>query len=81
MVCDSTNAMVEGHSGSEKDVRRSLSALIRDLRGRVAVTCFASNVARMESVALAARDAGPQRGAGRAGRCATWTPRHANAAI
>ena len=58
MVCDSTNAMVEGHSGSELDVRRSLSALIRDLRGRVAVTCFASNVARMESVALAARDAG-----------------------
>jgi ribonuclease J len=58
IVCDSTNAMVEGHSGSELDVRRSLTALIRDLRGRVAVTCFASNVARMESVALAARDAG-----------------------
>ncbi len=58
IVCDSTNAMVEGHSGSELDVRRSLSALIRDLSGRVAVTCFASNVARMESVALAARDAG-----------------------
>ena len=58
MVCDSTNAMVEGHSGSEQDVRRSLSTLIRDLTGRVAVTCFASNVARMESIALAARDAG-----------------------
>ncbi len=58
MVCDSTNAMVEGHSGSEGDVRRALSALIRDLRGRVAVTCFASNVARVESVALAAQDAG-----------------------
>ena len=58
MVCDSTNAMVEGHSGSEADVRRALSALIRDLDGRVAVTCFASNVARVESVALAARDAG-----------------------
>ena len=58
MVCDSTNAMVEGHSGSEGDVRRSLAALIRDLRGRVAVTCFASNVARVESVAVAARAAG-----------------------
>jgi ribonuclease J len=57
MVCDSTNAMVEGHSGSEAEVRQSLSALIRSLRGRVAVTCFASNVARLESVALAARDA------------------------
>jgi ribonuclease J len=58
MVCDSTNAMVEGHSGSEGDVRRSMSALVRSLRGRVAVTCFASNVARVETVALAARDAG-----------------------
>jgi ribonuclease J len=58
IVCDSTNAMVEGHSGSELDVRRTLSELVRDLTGRVAVTCFASNVARMESVALAAQDAG-----------------------
>ncbi|HVZ07693.1 ribonuclease J [Rhodopila sp.] len=58
LVCDSTNAMVEGHSGSERDVRQVLTALIRGLRGRVAVTCFASNVARMESVAVAAREAG-----------------------
>ena len=58
MVCDSTNAMVEGHSGSEAEVRRTLAALIRSLRGRVAVTCFASNVARFESVALAAKEAG-----------------------
>jgi ribonuclease J len=58
MICDSTNAMVEGHSGSEAEVRQSLSALIRGVRGRVAVTCFASNVARVESVAMAAHDAG-----------------------
>ena len=58
MVCDSTNAMVEGHSGSEAEVRTTLTALVRALRGRVAVTCFASNVARVETVALAARDAG-----------------------
>ncbi len=58
MICDSTNAMVEGHSGSEGDVRRALSVLIGSLSGRVAVTCFASNVARVESVAMAARDAG-----------------------
>jgi ribonuclease J len=58
MVCDSTNALVEGHSGSESDVRRSLSALIRSIEGRIAVTCFASNVARVETIALAARDAG-----------------------
>lgn len=58
MICDSTNAMVEGHSGSESEVRQTMSVLLRDLRGRVAVTCFASNVARLESVALAAHDAG-----------------------
>ena len=58
MICDSTNAMVEGHSGSEKDVSQVLTALIRGLRGRVAVTCFASNVARMESIARAGAAAG-----------------------
>ncbi len=58
MVCDSTNAMVEGESGSEADVRRSMAALVRSIRGRVAVTCFASNVARVESIALAAEAAG-----------------------
>ena len=58
MVCDSTNALVEGHSGSEADVRRSLASLIRGLTGRIVVTCFASNVARVESVVVAARDAG-----------------------
>ena len=58
MICDSTNAMVEGHSGSEDDVRISLTALIRQIRGRVAITCFASNVARMQSIALAAQECG-----------------------
>ena len=58
MVCDSTNAMVEGHSGSEGDVRQALAEVVASLRGRIAVTCFASNVARVESVAMAARDAG-----------------------
>ena len=60
MVCDSTNAMVEGHSGSEAEVRTSMGELISSIRGRIAVTCFASNVARVESIALAARDAGRQ---------------------
>lgn len=53
MVCDSTNAMVEGHSGSEAEVRRNLAALIKPMTGRVAVTCFATNLARVESIALA----------------------------
>jgi ribonuclease J len=58
MVCDSTGAMVEGHSGSEADVRRNLAAIVRSLRGRVAFTCFSSNIARIESIALAAKAAG-----------------------
>ena len=58
MVCDSTNSMVDGHSGSEAEVRESLERIIADVSGRVAVTCFASNVARVESVALAAQKAG-----------------------
>src|ERR1700723_3417935 len=43
MIRGCTNAMVEGHSGSEADVRQSLTTLLRDLCGRIAVTCFASN--------------------------------------
>jgi ribonuclease J len=58
MVCDSTNAMVEGHSGSEAEVRRNLAALIKPMKGRVAVACFATNLARVESIALAAKAAG-----------------------
>ncbi len=66
MVCDSTNAMVEGESGSEADVRRNMASLIRSISGRVAVTCFASNVARVESIALAARGGRALGGGGRA---------------
>ncbi len=55
MVCDSTNAMVEGESGSEGGVRDNLESLIGGLENRVAVACFATNVARLDSVIAAAR--------------------------
>ncbi len=55
LVCDSTNVLVSGESGSEAEVRRSLIRLIASLKGRVAVTAFASNVARLELIAEAAR--------------------------
>jgi ribonuclease J len=58
MISDSTNAVVEGHSGSEALVRKSLIALIAGMRGRVAVTCFSSNIARISSVIAAARQSG-----------------------
>jgi len=54
LVCDSTNALVPGHSGSEAEVRDGLTTLIGGLKGRVAVTAFASNVARLDSVTRAA---------------------------
>jgi len=58
MVCDSTNVFVEGESGSEGIVRQNLIELIGSLSGRVAVTTFASNVARVATVIEAARQAG-----------------------
>ena len=58
MVCDSTNVFVDGHAGSEADVRAALIPLIAELKGKVAVACFASNVARMDSVCRAAEAAG-----------------------
>lgn len=58
LVCDSTNALSAGHSGSEAAVRESLVGLIAGLKGRIAVTGFASNVARLQSIAHAARAAG-----------------------
>jgi ribonuclease J len=58
MVCDSTNALKPGRSGSEAEVRRSLEALVGGCRGRVAVTTFASNVARMLTVHHVARATG-----------------------
>ncbi len=59
MVCDSTNALQDGNSGSEKTVRDNLvTALANHPKGRIIVTCFASNVARLESVAYAAQQNG-----------------------
>jgi len=58
MICDSTNVFVEGTAGSEGEVAKHLAALIAPLKGRVAVGCFASNVARMDSVIRAAEAAG-----------------------
>ena len=58
MVCDSTNVFVDGVAGSEAEVRDALIPLIGGLKGKVAVACFASNVARMDSVIRAAEAAG-----------------------
>ena len=54
MVCDSTNVFNPGSSGSEADLLASLTELIGASENRVVVTCFASNVARLETIAAAA---------------------------
>lgn len=58
VVCDSTNAFREGISPSETDVQQVLAELIAAAPYRVAVTTFASNVARVRSIAEAAIKAG-----------------------
>src|ERR1700676_25905 len=55
LIGDSTNAVREGRSPSEADVAKCLADLIRSAPARVAVTTFASNVARLRAVAEAAR--------------------------
>ncbi len=54
MMCDSTNADVPGTTGSEADARAGLMAAFAGRQGAIAVTGFASNVARMKAVAQVA---------------------------
>lgn len=54
LICDSTNVMRDGISPSEADVAAKLKELVASAPGRVAVTTFASNVARLRAVAEAA---------------------------
>ena len=57
MICDSTNALSPGRAGSEGDVRRELIKLIGEFENRgIAVASFASNVARLESIMMAAKE-------------------------
>jgi ribonuclease J len=58
MIGDSTNIFNPGHSGSEGDLRDSLFKLVAAQKNLVVVTTFASNVARIESIALAGKQAG-----------------------
>ena len=58
LVSDSTNILREGISPSEADVAATLRDLVASAKGRVVVTTFASNVARLRAVAEAAEAAG-----------------------
>tara|TARA_Y100000590_G_scaffold391550_1_gene468274 strand:+ start:1649 stop:3322 length:1674 start_codon:yes stop_codon:yes gene_type:complete len=55
LIGDSTNADVPGSSKSEKEVRKELTKLFSRYNQRIVATCFSSNIARIESIALAAK--------------------------
>lgn len=58
LVCDSTNVFNPEASGSEADVRKGLDAVIGAVKGRVLVTTFASNAARLQTLGEVAEDTG-----------------------
>ncbi len=55
IICDSTNALTDGLSGSEGSVRQNLVDLVQHMTGRVVITAFASNVARVATAAFVAQ--------------------------
>lgn len=59
LVCDSTNVFNAEASGSEAEVREGLDRAIEEAAGRrVVVTTFASNAARLQTLAQCAADTG-----------------------
>ena len=59
VLSDSTNALNLEHSLSEEVVREELEKTIRTIKkGKIVITCFSTNVVRMESIYKAAKAAG-----------------------
>ncbi|HEX8640056.1 MAG TPA: ribonuclease J [Allosphingosinicella sp.] len=58
LVCDSTNVFQELASGSEAGVREGLDDVVAGVEGRVLVTTFASNAARLKTLGHVAQDTG-----------------------
>jgi len=58
LACDSTNVFMAGNAGSEAEITPNLRRLIAAAPGAVAATSFASNVARLRTLATAATDVG-----------------------
>jgi ribonuclease J len=58
LLSDSTNAELEGHSGSESSLKPVLSSLIRRTRGRFFLSCFSSHLHRIRQLAEVAHEAG-----------------------
>ena len=60
LVCDSTNVFQEAASGTEASVREGLDQVVGEAEGRVLVTTFASNAARLKTLGHVAQDTGRQ---------------------
>jgi ribonuclease J len=58
VACDSTNIFLPGESASEASIIANLERLIEAAPRAVAATTFASNVARLRTLAMAAQNAG-----------------------
>src|SRR5919205_2424960 len=58
LVCDSTNVFQEEPSGSEESVHEGLLAQTMMANGRVLVTTFASNAARLQTIGRVATETG-----------------------
>jgi ribonuclease J len=58
LICDSTNAFNAGDSGSEGSVKADLLKSVKAAKGRVLLTTFASNAARLQTMGEVAREAG-----------------------
>jgi ribonuclease J len=58
LVCDSTNVFQDKPSGSEESVHAGLLAQVLEAKGRVLVTTFASNAARLQTIGRVAVEAG-----------------------
>ena len=58
LVCDSTNVFQEQPSGSEESVHSGLLAQVVQAEGRVLVTTFASNAARLQTIGRVAHETG-----------------------
>ena len=58
LVCDSTNVFQEQPSGSEESVHAGLLAKVAEAKGRVLVTTFASNAARLQTIGRVALETG-----------------------
>ena len=58
LVCDSTNVFQDAPSGSESSVHAGILAEVKKAKGRVVVTTFASNAARLQTLGRVANESG-----------------------